>query len=140
MTRNAEIYLTELDKVRLERAISVHSSDPHDAARSSDELAAILDSATIVPAESIPPHVVTMNSTVVLEERASGKRQTFTLAYPQEADAERGRVSVLSPVGRALIGSHVGDVIQVDVPGGPPREMVVVELRYQPEAAGRFDL
>jgi regulator of nucleoside diphosphate kinase len=81
-----------------------------------------------------------MNSTVVVEERPSGRRMTLTLVYPNDADAERSRVSVLSPVGRALIGARVGDVIEVVVPGNPSRELLVAELPYQPEANGRFDL
>jgi regulator of nucleoside diphosphate kinase len=56
------------------------------------------------------------------------------------ARLERSRVSVLSPVGRAVIGARVGDTITIVVPGNEPRQLRVAEVPYQPEANGRFDL
>ena len=140
MTRTHEIRLTELDAVRLERALmqvlKTSAMEPQGAA----ELEILLDTAAIVPSASIDPEVVTMNSTVVLEARPSGERTTLTLVYPKDVDPDQSRVSVLSPVGRTLIGARVGDLIRVLVPGHGVREFVVAELTYQPEANGRFDL
>jgi len=140
MTRTHEIHLTELDAVRLERALmdvlQSAGAEPQGAA----ELEALLDNAAIVPSASIDPDVVTMNSTVVLEARPSGERTTLSLVYPKDVDPERSKVSVLSPVGRALLGARVGDLIRVLVPGHAERQLVVAELTYQPEANGRFDL
>ncbi len=140
MTRTHEIRLTELDAVRLERALMEllkrEAAEPQGVA----ELEALLDAAAIVPPDSIDPHIVTMNSTVVLEARPSGQRTTLTLVYPKDADPEQSRVSVLSPVGRALLGARVNDLIRVHVPGHGERQLVVAELTYQPEANGRFDL
>lgn len=140
MYRTHEIRLTERDAARLERALIEQLRREDAAPHGADELEAILDAAAVVPASAIDPQVVTMNSTVVLEERPSGHRTTLTLVYPNEADPERSRVSVLSPVGRALIGSRVGEEIEVVVPNHPPRRLLVAELPYQPEASGRFDL
>lgn len=140
MTRTHEIRLTELDAVRLERALmEVLKSAPSEP-QGATELESLLDDAAIVPSASIDPNVVTMNSTVVLESRPSGERTTLTLVYPKDVDPERSRVSVLSPVGRALLGARAGDVLRVFVPGHGEREFAVVELSYQPEANGRFDL
>ena len=140
MTRTHEIRLTEIDAVRLERALmqilKTSATEPQGAA----ELESLLDSAAIVPSASIAPEVVTMNSTVVLEPRPAGERTTLTLVYPKDVDPDQSRVSVLSPVGRTLIGAHVGDLIRVLVPGYGEREFLVAELTYQPEANGRFDL
>ena len=140
MIRTHESHLTELDAVRLERALmevlQSAGAEPQGAA----ELEALLDNAAIVPSASIDPDVVTMNSTVVLEARPSGERTTLSLVYPKDVDPERSRVSVLSPVGRALLGARVGDLIRVLVPGHAERQLVVAELTYQPEANGRFDL
>jgi regulator of nucleoside diphosphate kinase len=140
MTRTHEIRLTELDAVRLERALmellKTSASEPHGAT----ELESLLDAAAVVPPDTIGPDVVTMNSTVVLEARPSGERTTLTLVYPKDADPEQSRVSVLSPVGRTLLGAHVGDLLRVVVPGHSVRELQVAELTYQPEANGRFDL
>lgn len=140
MSRTHEIRLTELDAVRLERALmqllKTSATEPQGAA----ELESLLDDAAVVAPGSIDPEVVTMNSTVVLESSPSGERTTLTLVYPKDVDPDQSRVSVLSPVGRALIGAHVGDRIRVVVPGHDEREFVLVELTYQPEANGRFDL
>jgi len=140
MTATHEIRLTESDVARLERALlellQRSDEEPHGTA----ELETLLDSAAIVPSARIDPQVVTMNSTVVLEARPSLARTTLTLVYPKDADMERARVSVLSPVGGKLLGARVGDSLRVIVPGHGEREFRVAELPFQPEAHGRFDL
>ena len=140
MPRTNDIRLTELDAARLERSLIAQLRREETASQATAELEAILDAASVVPAAAIDPLVVTMNSTVVLEDPASGDRTTLTLVYPNEADAERSRVSVLSPMGRALIGSRVGETIEVVVPHHPSRRLLVADVPYQPEANGRFDL
>lgn len=140
MNRNNEIRLTELDAARLERSLIEQLRREDAATHGTAELEALLDAAAVVPAASIDPHVVTMNSTVVVEEVPSGTRTTLTVAYPNEANPERARVSVLSPVGRALIGARVGDTVEVVVPNHPTRQLLVTELTYQPEANGHFDV
>jgi len=140
MARPNGILLTERDAARLERSIIAQllcsPSGEHDAT----ELEAILDEAAVVPATCVDPQVVTMNSVVVLEDLPSARRLTVTLAYPRESDPARLRVSVLSAVGRALLGAHVGDVISTEADGDESGRYLVAEIRYQPEAAGRFDL
>lgn len=140
MTRSHGIRLTELDAVRLERALMKLLKRTYSEPQGAAELESVLDDAAIVPSASIDPDVVTMNSTVVLEARPSGERTTLTLVYPKDVDPSLSRVSVMSPVGRALLGARVGDVLRVLVPGHVQRELGVVELSYQPEANGRFDL
>ena len=102
-------------------------------------LRAFLDQARKVAPRRVPPDVVTMNSRVTLAS-VDGHRQVVTLAYPQEASAERGRVSVLAPLGRALLGARVGELVRVEVPGAAPRELRVAGIEYQPESAGDFEL
>jgi len=140
MTRTHEIRLTELDAVRLERALMELLKSTDGEPQGATELESLIDAAAIVPSASIDPNVVTMNSTVVLESHPSGERTTLTLVYPKDVDPAQSRVSVMSPVGRGLLGARVGDVLRVLVPGHGERELVVNELSYQPEANGRFDL
>jgi regulator of nucleoside diphosphate kinase len=140
MTRSNEIRLTDLDAARLERSLIEQLRQSPEPPQGTAELEALLDAAAIVPSASIDPNIVTMNSTVVLEEQPTGRRLTVTLVYPKDADPERSRVSVLSPVGRALIGARVGETIRVVLPDNVPRELHVLEMKYQPEANGRFDL
>ena len=140
MIRTHEVRLTELDAVRLERALMELLKRADGEPQGAAELESVLDAAAIVPSASIDSDVVTMNSTVVLESRPSGERTTLTLVYPKDVDPSQSRVSVMSPVGRALLGARVGDVLRVLVPGHGQRELSVVDLTYQPEANGRFDL
>ena len=87
----------------------------------------------------MPDDVVTMNSEVVYEDSATGNQRVVRLVYPKDANASAGRVSVLAPVGAALLGLHVGQEIEWAVPGGIKR-IRVAEVRYQPEAAGDLAL
>ena len=79
-----------------------------------------------------------MGSTVRLRELDSGDRWTFTLSYPPEANIDEDRISVLSPVGTAMIGCRVGDVVDWPVPSGIVR-IKIEKVLYQPEAAGALD-
>lgn len=98
-----------------------------------------LHRAAIVEQGRVSPDVVTMNSEVVYEDFATGARRTVRVVYPKDADASRGWISVLAPVGSALLGLKVGQQIEWQLPTGP-RRVFVVEVRYQPEANGDFHL
>ena len=135
-----EICLTELDAVRLESMLDqVRRRAPEELA-SIEALEDRVDAARVVHQTCIEPQVVTMNSVVVLTDRTTDETVELTLAYPVDADADRGRVSVLSPVGRALIGARIGEVLRVAVPGQRDRSFEVTAIPYQPEAQGRYDL
>jgi regulator of nucleoside diphosphate kinase len=108
-------------------------------AQSAASLEAELDRAQVVEQRAVPPDVITMNSHVVYEDCATGARRNVQVVYPEDADASRGRVSVMAPVGSALLGLRVGQEIAWQVPAGM-RCLRVVEIRYQPEAAGHFHL
>ena len=133
MTRTHEIRLTELDAVRLERALmqilKTSALEPQGAA----ELEILLDTAAIVPSASIDPEVVTMNSTVVLESRPAGERTTLTLVYPKDVDPDQSRVSVLSPIGCALLGHGVGAVVDVELPNGSSMQVRLDEVEEIPD-------
>jgi regulator of nucleoside diphosphate kinase len=140
MSKSTGIFLTEPDAARLERSIIAVLLRSPTGAPDAIELEAILDEAEVVPSTAIDRHLVTMNSVVVLEDLRSSHRTTVTLAYPGEADPACLRISVLSSLGRALIGARVGDVINASFADSASRAFVVAELVYQPEAAGRYDL
>lgn len=101
-----------------------------------DLLQAELDRAEVVEPQDVPPDVVTMNSRVRVADEATGEESELQLVFPAAADAERGAVSVLAPVGSALLGLRVGAVIEWPVPDGRARRIRVVGVSYQPEAAG----
>jgi regulator of nucleoside diphosphate kinase len=99
-------------------------------------LAEELEGAEVVDPEQVPGDVVTMRSRVRVLDMVTGEELTYTISYPSEANLEAGRLSVLAPVGTALLGYRVGDVIEWPVPGGV-RVLKVVELLHQPESAAR---
>jgi regulator of nucleoside diphosphate kinase len=99
-------------------------------------LADELESAEVVEPERVPEDVVTMRSRVRVLDMVSGQATTYTLCYPSEANLETGRLSVLAPIGTALLGYREGDVVEWPVPGGV-RVLKVDKLEHQPEAAAR---
>ncbi len=103
-------------------------------------LEAELSRAHVLAPARIPDNVVTMNSRVVYEDVESGAAREAVLVYPDEADAACGRISVLAPLGSALLGLRVGQAIDWPLGRGQHRRIRVLSLLYQPEAAGDFHL
>ena len=85
------------------------------------QLQSELDCALVLPSCEVPAGVVTIDSLVRVADRDSGKRSVFTLVLPQEADRAERRISVLAPVGSALLGMRAGDDVKVAIPGGSRR-------------------
>jgi regulator of nucleoside diphosphate kinase len=131
--------ITDRDAVRLARI--VEDLLRHDGAvgNGAEALHDTLDIARIVPAEQIAPDVVTMNSEATIEDADSGKPQTVRLVYPHLADAGKGLVSVLSPLGNAILGARAGEMVSFATPVGE-RRVRIASIRYQPEAEGHYDL
>lgn len=99
------------------------------------ELDRELDRAEIIGAEELSPDVVTMHSTVRVLDLDTDSSRVYTLVFPVEADIEKQRISVLAPVGTALIGYRAGDRVEWPTPGGMKR-LQIEEVVFQPEAAG----
>jgi len=95
-----------------------------------------LDRARIVEPHQIEMDVVTMHSTVVLRDLESGETSTWMLVFPEEADLETGKLSVLAPIGTAVLGYRAGDMFTWDTPSGAC-SMRVEKVLFQPEAASR---
>lgn len=105
--------------------------------RPHDELQRELERAIVVSSEAVPRDVVTMNSRVLYVDETTGERRLVKIVYPEEADASEGKVSVLAPVGAALLGLSIGQAIQWDFPDGSRRRLRVEDVSYQPESSGR---
>jgi len=134
----SHITVTALDHERLQKLIQTWSDTrDRDAA---EALADELDRADVVPAERIAGSVVTMNSRVVFRDEETGESREVSLVYPIDSDFEQGRISVLAPVGSALLGLSVGQTIDWPLPRGRLKRIRVVEVIYQPEAAGHLHL
>ena len=104
------------------------------------ELQRELDRASIVSAQAVPSDVITMHSQARLQDLKTGRERTFTLVYRRGIDLEQGRISVMTALGIALLGCRVGDTIDQPLPDGSTRRLKIIEVAYQPEAAGNFYL
>jgi regulator of nucleoside diphosphate kinase len=129
------IFVTQEDMQRLsdlvESAERISSRDLQHLRMLKEELA----QAEIVTSDEIPADVATMNSRVRLKDLDSGRESVYVLVFPRDADVAQGRISVLAPIGTAIIGYRAGDVIVWSVPAGE-RRFKLEEILYQPEAAG----
>ena len=94
-----------------------------------------LDRARVVPASEIPADVVTINSQLALRDLDTGEEMVFRVVLPSEANADQHRISVLAPLGTAVLGYRAGDAIEWVVPGRT-RRIRIESVLYQPEAAG----
>lgn len=132
---NPSLYLTELDVTRLERIASRAGS-----AQLEELLDDLLARATIVAPEEIPTDVVTMNSRLVCTVRGEQAPRNWTLVYPDAAEFDAGRLSVLSPVGHALLGARAGQTVSYRLPDGREQQVTIDEVSFQPEASGQYTL
>lgn len=129
------IVVSTRDMARLEALLDSPALSRHPAAVA---LAQELERAQVLPPEEIPEGIVTMHSRVDCEDELHDEKHSLTLVYPHEADFDKGRVSVLAPVGSALLGLSVGQTIDWTAPGGRQLRLRVTAVHYQPEAAGDF--
>lgn len=128
------LVVSRLDYARIE-ALLEHS---HDDAIDTAALEAELARADVVEPDKVPADVITMNSTARFLDDTDGSERELTLVYPKDADGSTDKVSILAPVGSALLGLRVGATIEWPVPGGRTVRLKVLSVRYQPEAAGEL--
>lgn len=128
------LLMSRLDVERIESLLETPAAQNVDTSA----LEAELERATIVEPAQMPPDVITMNSTARFLDETSGEERELTLVFPRDADGSAEKVSILAPVGSALLGLHVGDSIEWPLPGGRTIRLRVLSIRYQPEAAGEL--
>ncbi len=129
------IIVSSVDMQRLETLLD---SLPAAQADVRDVLLDELARAELVEPDQMPPNVVTMNSRVRFALDAPAEEFNLTLAYPKDMQLDDERISVLSPVGNALIGLAVGDSIDWQRPDGASFQLTVLDVLYQPERAGEL--
>ncbi|HET7624641.1 MAG TPA: nucleoside diphosphate kinase regulator, partial [Verrucomicrobiae bacterium] len=98
-----------------------------------------LNEARIVAPDEVPSDVITMNSKARLRDLEADEEMIYTLVFPENASVEEGKISVVAPIGTAMLGQRVGDEFSWEVPDGTVH-LRVEEVLYQPEAAGHFHL
>jgi regulator of nucleoside diphosphate kinase len=135
MTRPA-IIINEFDAERIDRLLErpEWATSPV-AAALNDEL----DRAQMCSPQEMPHNVVSMNSQVRFRDLSTQEERVRTLVFPVNMTDSTTQLSVLAPVGAALLGLRVGDSIHWSLPNGTETHLEVLELLYQPEAAGEFN-
>ena len=133
-TQRPPIIITSRDYDRLEALLNSAAAGGFP---NKEALEAELGRAKLVEPEQVPSDVVTMNSTVRFTIAQSGETFELTLVYPKDA-GQPDRISVLAPVGSALLGLAVGDELDWPRPGGGVSTVRVTGVTYQPERAGEL--
>ncbi|MGI2109026.1 nucleoside diphosphate kinase regulator [Shewanella frigidimarina] len=135
MINRPEITISSLDAQRL---FTLIESLPTKKMVGISELEEELARAIIVDPKEIPTTIVTMNSTVKFTVEASREEFLMTLVYPKDLDLKGDKISILAPVGSALLGLAQGDQIEWPKPGGGLIKITINEIFYQPERAGEY--
>jgi regulator of nucleoside diphosphate kinase len=137
--RDREIYITEYDTKRLRELLEVVKESGYRGRDDLKKLEVELNRGKLVPPRDVPADVITMNSKVCLIDLDTGEEMTCTLVFPDDADIDQNKISVLAPIGTAMLGYSVGDTFEWQVPAGLTR-FKVKEILYQPEASGDYHL
>lgn len=136
--KTPELRITQKDMERLR--LVVDRNIDGNMGQAAEALELELDRAQVVSDDQVPSDVLTMRSRALCEDLETGKQRELVLSYPNETDPNEGKVSVLAPVGLALLGLKVGDTIRWPMPGGRTTTLKLVKILYQPEAAGDMEL
>jgi len=134
-----EIVITSLDQTRLTAVLNSPAVQSGPDRERLAELRAEIERAVVVEPGEVPADVVTMNSKFQVRDMATGEVHEYTLVYPHQADITRSLISVLAPIGTALLGYRAGDVVEWKVPSGT-RVLRIEALLYQPESSGHLDI
>ena len=137
-THTRTIHITDHDMVRLRKLLE-RAKDANRLRTDLQDLEAELDRARVVAPRAVPADVITMHSHVRLLDRDTGEELAYTLVFPEEANIGHAKISVLAPIGTAMLGHRIGDTFQWQVPDGVVR-LEVQDILYQPEAAGQYHL
>jgi len=130
------LYITAVDKERLHELIISTRKNAAESEVHLKDLETELEKAIIVQPKDIPHDVITMDSQVCVKDLDTQEEIVYTLVFPDYSDVELNRISVLSPIGTALLGYRAGDVIEWRVPAGV-RKLKIKKIIYQPEAVER---
>ena len=137
--RGKPIQITTFDLERLKKLLEDAQRTTYRRSAYLSQLQAELERAKVVDSKKVRGSVVTMNSRVCLVDLDTGEEEVYTVVFPQDANAREGKISILAPLGTAMLGYQAGDVFEWQVPAGR-RRWKVKEVLYQPEAAGHYHL
>ena len=134
-----QITITRTDERRLSKLLNDQVTQAIGSQTNLQDMGHELERAIIVESDEVPADIVTMNSTIRLRDCATGEIETFTLVYPNDANIAQNKLSILAPIGTAILGQKQGDEVRWRVPGGS-RCFHIEEVVYQPEREGALHL
>lgn len=135
--RKRTIYITAQDMEQLRKLLDdekIRSGMDNGRGEHLKGLQAEMNRSKCISDHNVPRDVITMHSTARLIDLDTGEEFIYTLVFPHEADIEQGKISVLAPIGTAMLGYREGAVFEWPVPDGM-RRMQIKDVLYQPEAA-----
>ncbi|MBS0569920.1 MAG: nucleoside diphosphate kinase regulator [Proteobacteria bacterium] len=135
MGTEPSIYITRIDADRIDALLE---KTPDSALVGKEQLHNELQRATIVEPADIPANVVTMNSTVRFQIESTTREFTLKLVYPRDVDGSADKVSILAPIGSAILGLREGQSIVWPLPGGNTARVKVIKVVDQPERRGDY--
>lgn len=140
MIRQATIYVTKTDRDRLGNLIElVRERDDRANLPYVGKLEDELEYAAVVASDDIPSDVVTMRSKIKVKDLDTNEEQVYSIVFPSEANFDDGKISILAPLATALLGYRLGDTVQFEAPSRL-RCLQILEILYQPESSGDYDL
>lgn len=134
-----KIFITEYDLKRLRDLLADSMSTEYRNSAYLKQLDEELKRGQVVTPTEVPADVITMNSSALLLDLESNEEMEYTLVFPQDADPSAGKISILAPIGTAMLGYREGETFAWQVPDGL-RKIKVIKIIFQPEASGNFDL
>jgi regulator of nucleoside diphosphate kinase len=134
-----QIYITDVDLKRLTGIVKNTKNLTEIGKNDAETLKKELERAIVTDSKKISKDVVTMNSVAKVIDMETGKEMTWRLVYPEYEDIKHGRLSILAPLGMALLGYSKGDVFEWRLPVGL-KKIMIKDVLYQPEASGHFNL
>jgi regulator of nucleoside diphosphate kinase len=134
-----QIYITDFDFRRLWELFKAGRNLTQEERTILPVLQAKLEAAKVVCWRDIAPNIVTMNSRVSLKNFRTQQKMVFDLVFPSYGNPERNKVSILTPIGAAMLGCQTEEIIESEIEGDL-RQLVIEQILYQPEATGNFNL
>jgi len=139
MTAMNEILISSLDAVRIQSRIDKARNGGINAPINLVPLMNELNRAKKVEPAKVPKDLVTMNSIITLQNIKTEQITKLQIVYPEDADLTKKKISIFAPIGTALLGYRKGDIISWTIPSGTA-EFKILDIVYQPESEGNFDL
>lgn len=136
--KKRKIFVTESDRIKLKKLFLTTIGFRRKDLKTVKDLLEELERAEVITDEKINENIITMNSTVLIKDLDLDKEFVYTIVYPEHADNEFNRISILAPIGTALLGYKAGDTVEWEVPSGK-RKLKIKKILFQPESATRIN-